>query len=340
MSLVLAGDIGGTNSRVSLVEWQGGSAITLWSRTWRSRDHAGVEEILALALDGSALVPEAACLGVAGPVQDGRCRTTNLPWSVDARNIADALGLDPARVALINDVEAAALGLADLGTGDVATLQQGRPQGEAEPLGARLLVSIGTGFGAAFIVEVGDIVDVLPSEAGHATFAPEDDLERELAAFVTQRRGRASVESIVSGPGLGLAHEFLARRGGGVGASGGAGLPLPLDGAGVSAAAQRGEAPAREALELFARMLGSALGNLALAPLPRGGIILAGGMPRRLLPWLTSGASLARFIGKSPMERLLERLPLRVALREDLGLLGAARRAMTLAETPPPRGAS
>ena len=279
MSVVLAGDVGGTNCRLALCEWSGTSMMpamtTLWSRTWRSRDHAGLEDVVRNALEKSPFMASAACIGVAGPVMDGVCHATNLPWTVDARSLARILGLAASRVALLNDVEAAARGLELLEGADLATLQAGTPA----PDGARLLVSVGTGFGGALIEGGPADVSVLAAEPGHATFAPEDALEAELASFVAERQAlnggprRASVESILSGPGLVLVHEFLARR---ARAGAGASDALPRDGAAVSLAAERGEPAAREALALFARVLGSALGNLALCPLPRGGVFLAG----------------------------------------------------------------
>ena len=176
MSLVLAGDVGGTNCRLALCEWSGTSmmpAMTmLWSRTWRSRDHAGLEDVVRSVLEKSPSMPSAACIGVAGPVKDGVCHATNLPWTVDARSLARLLGLPASRVALLNDVEAAARGLDVLSAADVATLQAGAPA--LNPDGARLIVSVGTGFGGALMVGGSAERVVIAGEPGHATFAPED----------------------------------------------------------------------------------------------------------------------------------------------------------------------
>src|SRR5438045_925068 len=102
--MILAGDIGGTNTRLAAFrEGAGGALEEAWARTYASQDADGLMGILRRALADSGLAFEAATFGVAGPVKDGVCKTTNLPWVVDARELAAALGLR--RVGLLNDLE-------------------------------------------------------------------------------------------------------------------------------------------------------------------------------------------------------------------------------------------
>ncbi len=321
--MILAGDIGGTNSRLALFELAGADLRPLWRRQFPSQG-LGWSELLSRvrAELGDARV-SAASFAVAGPVGDGRARVTNLGWEVSAAELAHALALPSA--GLLNDLEASAHGLCALGAADFALLQAG--SGEAR--GNQVLCSPGTGLGEAALVWDGRRHRPLASEGGHSSFSPMDELELELWRFLHERHGHVSWERVLSGPGLVALYEFLrdaqvltetpelARelaRGAGAAAITRAAL------AGTSALAER-------TLELFARLLGAEASNLALKFLARGGVFLGGGIAPRIVPFLERPAFLQSFLDKGRMRGLLEELPVRVVLNPDSALLGAARHA-------------
>jgi glucokinase len=319
--LVLAGDIGGTKARLALFAVEGGRLRVEAASTEASREAPGLEALVARFAAGSGRTPVAACLGVAGPVRDNRVRATNLPWTVDAVALEDALGFRP--VWLLNDLEAAAHGIAALGPGDVATLVAGDP----EPDGNQAVIAAGTGLGEAGLVWDGRGRVPLASEGGHAGFAPVDDLQVELLRYLRAELGRVSVERVLSGPGLHNCYRFLRDTGRGQEP---AWLAAELDGedppAAISRAALEARAPlAGLALDLFVAIYGAEAGDLALSMVATGGVYVAGGIAPRILPRLRGPAFLDAFRAKGRLRPLMERIPVHVVLRDDLALVGAAR---------------
>jgi glucokinase len=323
--MVLAGDIGGTNSRLALFEGRAGCPLArVAERTYPSREHAGLGAIVALFRSEHPQPIEAASFGVAGPVVLGTSRTTNLPWAIEAT----ALGADlsVARCFLLNDLEATAWGVQALGEDDTAVLQEGVP----DPEGNSAIIAAGTGLGEAGLFrDRGGYVPVA-TEGGHADFGPRDQVEDELLTVLRARYGRVSWERVVSGPGLVTIYEFLRDRGPGkedpeVAEAMRRGDP----GAAVSSAGLAGRDPlAREALDRFVSLYGAEAGNLALKMLARGGVFVAGGIAPRILARLRTGIFMDAFLDKGRMRPLLEAMPVRVVTNDRVGLLGAARHAL------------
>jgi glucokinase len=320
---LLVGDVGGTNVRLALYESAGTDLQLLVERNYASREHRGVAEILERFLDESFFRSDRLCLGVAGPVRDGRCAVTNLPWVVDAGELAARLHLHHAW--LLNDLEAFAYGLAALAPRDFAVLAPGdeRPEGNAA------LIAAGTGLGEAGLFWDGTGWRPFATEGGHAGFAPESELEIELLRFLRRRGGRVTWERVLSGPGLVSLFEFFLARAGAV-------APVWFTeardhsdpAAAISAAASEGRSQeAIYALDLFVRLYGAEAGNLALKMKATGGVFLGGGIAPKMLGRLQSGAFLEAFHGKEPMRELLERIPVRVVTHRSAALLGAARYA-------------
>lgn len=324
--MILAGDVGGTKTALALFAET--SAVPLREAVLPSRDFAGLHEAVArfLAAGGDAGPVSAACFGVAGPVVDGRCVTTNLPWEVDARALAAAI---PApRVALLNDLEATAHGVLDVPATALVTLQPGRPRP-----GTLVVIAAGTGLGEAIIAWDGTRYLVLPSEGGHADCAARDEIQDELLRFLRKEFGRVSYERVVSGPGLANVYRFLR---------GIAGVAEPdwlrrrlgdEDPAAVIADAALGgrDAVCARALAIFVAMYGAEAGNLALKALAVGGVFVAGGIAPRILPALTSGPFLDAFRDKGRFADLMRTMPVHVVREARTALLGAARVARGLA---------
>ena len=318
---ILAGDVGGTKTALAIVDVQGRRCGVGRLERYRSAEHAGLEEIVDRFLETERTRPVAAGFGVAGPVRGGRSSITNLPWKLDERRLARGSGIRT--VALVNDFAANALGLRFLGARQLATLARGRrdPDGPIAVLGA------GTGLGEAGLVRNGAVEAVVPSEGGHVDFGPRSPLEDRLAAWLRKRFGRATRERILSGGGLVLLWEFLAREGL---AKSSARAKGEIEAANDRAAAisrlglGRRDRLARAALSWFAEIYGSETGNLALQYRATGGVFLAGGIAPKILPVLRTRAFLAAFRDKPPMRGLLEAIPVHVVLDARLGLYGAA----------------
>lgn len=327
--IVLAGDIGGTKTLLTLARVEGTGVEPLVERRYPSGEWPEFAPLLAdfLARLAGAGQPEpaAACLGVAGPVGDGKVKVTNLPWVLDPVALARQVG---APVRLLNDFGAVAHGIAALGPEDLHTLQPGEPRSR----GVRAVIGAGTGLGHAILApRAGGGHTVLGSELGHAEFAPADERQAELWRWLRARHGRASWEHVVSGPGLGAIYQWLVESGARPGAALARAAAEGDPAAAVSAAA--GQDPvAREALALFVRAYGAQAGNLALACIPRGGLYVAGGIAPRLIGALSGGEFTAAFRAKGPMAGLMERIPVHVVLNPKAGLLGAALAAARAAE--------
>lgn len=312
MALVLAGDIGGTNTRLCLAEVAGDRVDPRHVQHYVNAEAAGLEALIGRLLDGQPQ-PRAVCLAVAGPTDGRRVALTNLPWEIDADALGARFGLG--RVGLINDFVAVGHGLSALREHDLVTL---RP-GHALPGAPRVALGAGTGLGVVQCMAVDGVYHPLPSEGGHMAFAPLDERQDRLLDHLRQRHGRVSVERILSGSGLAALHGFCWRE---------AGLPgstPPLTPAEVSTLALAGQdGVALEAVRLFCRILGQVAGDLALLAQARGGVYLAGGIAPKILPLLQDGEFLAGFSAKGRYTGWMDLVPVRVVLDQGVGLKGAA----------------
>jgi glucokinase len=292
------------------------------ARTYPSGRHASLDEIVQTFLQEAPGRFRHACFGIAGPVREGRVEATNLPWVVDARPLAGRLGLP--EVLLVNDLEANAWGLAALPDTDFAVLQQGDPA----PTGNAAVISAGTGLGEAGLVWDGRRHRPIASEAGHADWAPRDELQLALWRFLAAE-GHVSVERVLSGPGLHNVYRFL-RDAQGLDEPGWltdalqSEEPAPV----ISQAGLEGRAEiCARALALFVAIYGAEAGNLGLRMLATAGVYLGGGIAPRILPALRSPTFLDAFRGNGRLRSLLEDVPVRVVLNDQAALVGAARRA-------------
>jgi glucokinase len=336
---VLAGDIGGTNSRFALYDVQPGAVPRpLFERTYPSGSHHSLDDIADQFLMDAAVKLEGrvgrgkgirtACIAVAGPVENNICRATNLPWTVDGRSLATRLGIE--RVRLVNDFHAAALGVSGVSPDWLAPLGGSPPQrrGPIAVLGA------GTGLGAAFLLwSSGDnAYQVVPSEGGHMDFAPRTPLEVGLLQYLGNKYGRVSCERVLSGRGLVDLFTFLSLEpacGVLIRPETSAALAAPSSmtdpAAVISERGLSGADPICEmSLALFSSVLGAVAGNLALAILPTGGVFVAGGIAPRLLAYLQKGLFREAFDRKGRLHTLLEGLPAFVVTHPHIGLVGAA----------------
>ena len=321
--MILAGDIGGTNTRLALIEAKNKGLKVLFAKTFPSRERMSLESVIEEFLAAHSCDLTRASFGIAGPVKNGRCEATNLPWVVDAKTVAKRVRLK--RVGLINDLEANAYGIAALQSRDFVILNKGSRNAR----GNRAIISAGTGLGQAGLYWDGVAHRPFASEGGHVDFAPRNHLEMELLDYSLKRYGRVSYERLVSGPGLVHLYQFLRDTGKGKEPSWladliGQGDPAPV----ISQLALKGKSPlCRQAIELFVSLYGAEAGNLALKLMATGGVYLGGGIAPKIISELKKPEFMNAFTVKGRLRPLLEDIPVRVIMNPKTALLGAARHA-------------
>jgi len=324
--IILAGDIGGTKTLLRLGEV--GNEV-LAERHFDSHAYGSLNDIVAEFLrEDAAHHVAGACFGVAGPVESGRAKITNLPWQIEAAAISAQFGIP--QVALINDFQAVAYGIEALESHDLATLQAGEPLHQ----GVRAVIGAGTGLGEGFMVWQESHYEALPSEGSHADFAPADALQIELLRYLSRKYGHVSYERLVSGPGLVDIFEFLRNR---EELDVSSALHVAMETDDPSAAISRFALEDRDrlavqALDLFVRIYGAEAGNLALKVLARGGVYVAGGIAPKIIEKLKDGSFLRAFADKGRFAGLLGAIPVHVVLNPKVGLMGAARVAERMTE--------
>ncbi len=325
--MILAGDIGGTKVVLALYEESGGAVTMRREQTFASREHATFDEVLAAFLGDPRAPLRGACIAVAGPVIDGRCETTNLPWVLDEKELAERLHVP--RVKLLNDIEGAAIGMLTLPPNELCALNRGAGRRDRNAG----VISTGTGLGEAILYWDGTAHHPIASEGGHGDFAPHSDQEIELLRYLRAREGgHVSYERVVSGPGIANVYGFL--RDSGYAAEPewlrqeiAAGDPAAV----ISQHALSGEPPlCRAALDLFCAALGAEAGNLALRAVATAGVFVGGGIPPKILPLLQSGSFMRAFVAKGRFESLLRDVSVDVVLNPRTPLLGAAHFALRL----------
>jgi len=317
--MILAGDVGGTKVHLALYDFENGLLQYRREEQILAKDCAGLEPIVRDFLGTDKV--SAACFGVPGPVRDGRLRLTNLPWTLDSRELSASLGID--HVFLINDLEANGYGIAELTTDQIFTLSEG----DASQTGNRALLSAGTGLGECFLAWNGRSHVPFPSEGGHSDYAPRNEDEIDLLRFLKEKyHGRISFERVISGMGLSNIYEFLrdvrgieepkwlAER-----------LATEDPNAVISelALAEKSEI-CEKTLDMFVSAYGAEAGNLALKILSVGGLFVGGGIAPRILEKMKDGTFIKAFTDKGRLSQLLINMPVRVILESRAALMGAA----------------
>jgi len=259
-------------------------------------------------------------IGVAGPVVNGTCTATNLPWEIDEHRLASTLMFD--RVRLVNDFVAVALGIPCLGASDLHVLQEG----SVDPMGTVAILGAGTGLGEAILLPTDGEPRIIPTEGGHTSLAPRTPREIRLLQYLLPKFGHVSWERVLSGPGIKNIYDFLI-------ADGERELPgtrkrLEEEDAGavIGQLAVAGDDPTCvTAVQMFGELYGAEAGDFALKTLASGGVYVAGGIAPRVLPILTRGGFVSAFNDKGRMSRLTANFRVSVVLHKDIGLIGACR---------------
>lgn len=333
--MILAGDVGGTKVHLALYNFANGQLHPVRDHKFPAHEFATLDDIVKKFLGGDATTPAtapasitAACFGCPGPVRDGRLKLTNLPWSLDARDLSKSLSIQ--HIFLINDLEANGYGIPELAPDKIFTLHPGSP----EATGHRGLIAAGTGLGEALLIWDGKKHLPIPSEGGHCDFAARSNREIALLEYLRQTlKGRVSFERVVSGLGIKNVYAFLrdveklgeptwlhAR------------LTTEDPNAVIGECAEDGSSSiCFETMKTFASAYGAETGNIALKVLATGGMYLGGGIAPKILKTLQNGAFMQAFLDKGRLSPLLESIPVRIILDDTCALLGAAAYAETRA---------
>jgi glucokinase len=323
--MLLAGDIGGTRSRLALIDPEVGAHDPLMEKEYKSAVFDGLEGVIDAFCTEVDESFERASFGVAGPVVKGSAKVTNLPWVMDEDALSEASGIP--KVTLLNDLEATAYGVLELHDDETYTLNEGSPSPEA----AIAVIAPGTGLGEAFLTWNGQRYDAHPSEGGHADFGPMNQQQIELLTYLWADYDHVSYEWVCSGIGIPNVYAFLRD-------SGFAEEP-PAFAEQLAAAEDKTPLIAEratgedalplctETMNLFAAILGAEAANLALKVLSTNGLYLGGGIPPRILPLLEE-QFMAHFLQKGRFNNLLEEIPVHVVLNPKTALIGAASHAI------------
>ena len=337
---VFAGDIGGTKTLLHIADVTDDHYQIIYEQRFESQ---GYDDFLSLAQNFLASAPrnavaaiEDACVAVAGPVESTKAgqhaQVTNLPWHIEARALAATLRLP--RLLLINDFQAIGHAVDALGNEDFVVLQAG----QCQPRAPRIIIGAGTGLGVAQMIWQAGRYHIIPSEGGHADFAPADETQMGLLRYMQnsfppcreaqvspearcRERPHVSYDRILCGAGLIQIYKFLQARPALVHSC------TAHDTAAAISAAASTDPVARAALDLFISIYGAQAGNLALFNLAYGGVYVAGGMAPKILPYIEAGGFIQAFSNKGRMTALMAAMPVSVITHAKVGVMGAARAA-------------
>jgi glucokinase len=319
--MILTGDVGGTKTNLALFDLKKGTPCLSEERSYASRDYPDWVHLLQHFLKETQPKLTHACFGVAGPVHEGRCQITHLPWEIDVRELQPLLRTDS--VSLINDLAALASAVPYLTSEELEVIQEG----QGDPSGKMGVLAAGTGLGQAFLIPEGEgRYRILETEGGQCDFPARNPLEISLRESLGQFSGRVCIEDVLSGPGLIRIFEFIKERDQ---ASEPDWLVEEFEQADPASVISRNGLskkfkPCEQALEMFVSVYGAVAGNLALQMMARGGVFLGGGIAPEILPLLKSDLFLKVFRDKGKFRDFMAQVPVKVVMNKRAPLLGAA----------------
>lgn len=319
--MILAGEIGATRTRLAAFESDGNKLEKVVEKIYMSQQESGLPDIITNFVKSEGIPVHSACFGVAGPVRGGRCKISNLAWTIDSGELAALLKLKS--VGLINDLEAFAYGIDGLESKDFITLSPGAE----DAVGNRAVISARTGLGVAGLYWDGFRHHPFACEGGHSSFSPSNELEIELLQYLHRKYGRVSCERVLSGPGIKNIYDFLRDT---KKAEEPRWLKEQLDSAQDAPALisqlalEKKAAICDQTLSIFVGVYGSQTGDCALNFMSTGGIFIGGSIAAKIVPRMKDPSFLQSFWEKGRMQSLLRDVPVKIVLNDDSGILGAA----------------
>lgn len=327
--MILAGDIGGTKTLLALFSLDSKDLKPIFQKHYSNVHYTSLHEIIVEFLEENGIKPRLACFGIAGPIENGVCNATNLPWVIDSQKIKAQFKFD--KVLLINDLEANAIGIEALTVKDLHVLRKG----VTKPLFNKALISAGTGLGQAMIFYDGKNYIPSASEGGHTDFAPQTEDEFQLLQYLQKKySGHVSYERLLSGMGLVNIYRFLIESG-------------KCEESAIVREAMQKEHDAEvisgfgktkkcdacvKAVNWFCSIYGAQAGNLALQTFCLSGIYIGGGIAPKMIEQIEQSNFLTSFTNKGRFSTLLNQIPINIILREDTALLGSLLKARSLTE--------
>ncbi len=320
--MILVGDIGGTRTRLAAFQTEGNRLECAVEKEYASQEHNGLQEVLVQFIRTEQIPVHSACFGVAGPVRGGQSKISNLPWTIDSKELSAQLKLPS--VGLLNDLEAYAYGIDALESKDFVTLSEGSEHAE----GNRAVISARTGLGVAGLYWDGYRHHPFACEGGHADFAPRDQAQTELLTYLQKKYGRISYERVLSGPGIKNIYDFLrdTKK---------AEEPAEVHEQMASArdvaalisklAIEGKSAICQQTMAMFVSVFGAETGNCALRYMTTGGIFIGGIIAGKNVDKMKDPVFMQSFLDKGRMASLLRDMPVKIIVNDDCGLIGAAR---------------
>ena len=313
MSVYLVADIGGTNARFALARGDCREGFALEQiRRFKNEEFEDLRDAARAYLEScTGDRPQRACLAVAGPVASGRVQLTNSTWRFRPDELARDLGLEA--LLPVNDFAAQARGAPLVAPEDTVPLNDAAP----EPGAPCAVLGPGTGLGLGLLIPRTGGMVVVPTEGGHAGFAPRSDEEAAVGRFIADEHGFVSWEQLLSGRGLVNIHRALCHL---------EGLPAPDSCAEdiTREALVDAESMSRRVVDLFCAALGAYAGDVAVMTGALGGVYLGGGIVPKIRTLLEASAFETRFTQRGPMTRYASAIPVWLIVSDAAPLLGAA----------------
>lgn len=320
--MILAGDIGGTKTVLSLLKRMPDGTLNCYKEdTFPSQEFPQFDAILSAFLPAGVTIA-AVCFGIAGPVVNQRCQTTNLPWLIDAAELKKKLGTP--QVKLLNDLEAMALGMLYLSADDLLELN---PDAQSH-IGNIAVIAAGTGLGEAMLCWDGNKYHPVATEGGHCDFAAQNSQQDLLLAYLRKRYpDHVSYERILSGAGFSHLYDFLCENNfapacpavSALGVAEGNDRNAMISRLGINGE----DVLCAEAVRLFVDIYGAEAGNLALKSLAIGGVYIGGGIAPKILSAMQDGRFMQAFKAKGRFQPLLDKLSVKLSLNPRTPLIGA-----------------
>jgi len=323
--ILLAGDIGGTNTRLLLVDYNGSVTKFLFEKDYISAEFSDFYKILEMFLEDSngSYSIDAACFGVAGPVSNNEARITNLPWIIKAQSLREILNIS--NVAVINDFVAVSQGISVLDDKDVEVVQHGSYSEKTNIHPTSVIIGAGTGLGVACRTWVNDHYHIISSETGHTNFPPSTQLQTELLLWLQQTRSQVSLESLLSGRGFETLYTFLRDikkipESSLIRESLRKGDPAKII---TDAALLHNDELCVKAVEIFVQIYGAAAGNAALSYYPVEEVLIAGGIAPKIKDYVHTSLFIDAFNQKDLMAFNMQKVTIKLITQDRIGLYGA-----------------
>ena len=319
--MILAGDIGGTKTNLALYKYNDGALELQTQHQFVSQNYQSFTDVIQEFISSYSVKDiESVCLGIAGPIINGVCKTTNLPWVIDSKELQ--IVCNTSKVKLLNDLEATAYGMLYLNEDEFVDVNPNGKKVDAN----RAVIAAGTGLGEAILFYNGENYYPIGSEGGHCDFAAQNSLQDELLVWMRKRHPEhVSVERLVSGIGIYTIYEFLKEKNFAKESK----IMLELNesddkNAMVTKCALEGDTLCTKAIKIFVEIYGAEAGNLALKSLSLGGVYIGGGIAPKILPFLLDGNFLNAFAAKGRFQETLINMQIKISLNQNTALLGSA----------------